>query len=122
MLSGMTSIWELRSLSLFLFRAAEPCAPSTLSLHDALPISAGRCGARPVSGIRGSICPRPGTWPRADRSANTTHRSEEHTSELQSRVDLVCRLLLEKKIEQQHRVSRTVSDTTCPHPGDRNTT
>src|SRR5438105_9313065 len=27
----------------------------------------------------------------------TTHRSEEHTSELQSRVDLVCRLLLEKK-------------------------
>src|SRR5207249_2008512 len=31
-------------------------------------------------------------------SANTTSRSEEHTSELQSRFDLVCRLLLEKKI------------------------
>src|SRR6266849_4554895 len=32
-------------------------------------------------------------------------RSEEHTSELQSRVDLVCRLLLEKKKKQQHNSS-----------------
>src|SRR5437868_11474395 len=32
-----------------------------------------------------------------ERSANGTFRSEEHTSELQSRFDLVCRLLLEKK-------------------------
>src|SRR5699024_11264967 len=31
----------------------------------------------------------------------STHRSEEHTSELQSRFDLVCRLLLEKKNHQQ---------------------
>src|SRR5437667_8481110 len=30
-------------------------------------------------------------------ASNTTHRSEEHTSELQSHHDLVCRLLLEKK-------------------------
>src|SRR5256884_2695766 len=43
--------------------------------------------ARPTSGM-------PGPWSRA-----TTHRprSEEHTSELQSRLHLVCRLLLEKK-------------------------
>src|SRR6266849_8213476 len=33
-------------------------------------------------------------------SASTRPRSEEHTSELQSRVDLVCRLLLEKKKKQ----------------------
>src|SRR6266536_5836262 len=39
-------------------------------------------------------------------------RSEEHTSELQSRVDLVCRLLLEKKKPQQHwrRLGRTNKD------------
>src|SRR2546422_8403843 len=33
----------------------------------------------------------------ADRDVDTNHRSEEHTSELQSRLHLVCRLLLEKK-------------------------
>src|SRR2546421_3074228 len=35
----------------------------------------------------------------------TTKRSEEHTSELQSRSDLVCRLLLEKKKYLQHKLS-----------------
>src|SRR6266513_4705530 len=43
---------------------------------------------------------RPGTPPRArvaGRSIRPTRRSEEHTSELHSRFDLVCRLLLEKK-------------------------
>src|SRR5437868_9335106 len=39
-----------------------------------------------------SKCARPGC-----RRARSTTRSEEHTSELQSRFDLVCRLLLEKK-------------------------
>src|SRR5690349_23014865 len=37
-----------------------------------------------------------GMWPRP-RSSRSRGRSEEHTSELQSRRDLVCRLLLEKK-------------------------
>src|SRR5207248_8755757 len=62
----------------------------TLSLHDALPIS-GRCRstARPT---RYSSCrARPGS------GGNKSARSEEHTSELQSPYDLVCRLLLEKK-------------------------
>src|SRR3989440_1408281 len=36
-------------------------------------------------------------------------RSEEHTSELQSRSDLVCRLLLEKKKKQQQKTSRYAS-------------
>src|SRR5260221_12975656 len=53
----------------------------TLSLHDALPICRFRC--RPRQGNPRSHCQR--------------HRSEEHTSELQSHSDLVCRLLLEKK-------------------------
>src|SRR6266536_26509 len=41
-------------------------------------------------------------------------RSEEHTSELQSRVDLVCRLLLEKKKEQFETVAVTDSQKTPP--------
>src|SRR2546422_5628792 len=67
----------------------------TLSLHDALPICsclAGRSPARPTRrscpiGSHGSS-----HWPRG-----MSRRSEEHTSELQSRLHLVCRLLLEKK-------------------------
>src|SRR5437868_9348532 len=60
----------------------------TLSLHDALPISLNRS----AWGRRGGR-PRRGAGPRALHPT----RSEEHTSELQSRFDLVCRLLLEKK-------------------------
>src|SRR5215471_21858577 len=60
----------------------------TLSLHDALPISP-RCCAVPRPGPGGSLPSRPRRPPAG--------RSEEHTSELQSRRDLVCRLLLEKK-------------------------
>src|SRR5690606_41672358 len=85
----------------------------TLSLHDALPIS-GRARTRagpyhrpapPVPrGRRGVRTRLPETAarparPRADRPAagDGRGRSEEHTSELQSRENLVCRLLLEKK-------------------------
>src|SRR5438874_8204024 len=56
----------------------------TLSLHDALPIFLPRARHPPHPG-RALQLERPGG------------RSEEHTSELQSRRDLVCRLLLEKK-------------------------
>src|SRR2546422_6449145 len=58
----------------------------TLSLHDALPISRvlGGFHHRDTDGV--------------DRlAAGAEARSEEHTSELQSRLHLVCRLLLEKK-------------------------
>src|SRR5216684_8345321 len=54
----------------------------TLSLHDALPILQGPC-------VR-SFDERDDVW-------QAPTRSEEHTSELQSRLHLVCRLLLEKK-------------------------
>src|SRR5258707_9826191 len=84
----------------------------TLSLHDALPICADRrrwCGAARGMGEYGLIRPEPRDARDARRmrphpvlgpaSAAAAHRgrSEEHTSELQSRQYLVCRLLLEKK-------------------------
>src|SRR5262249_61661237 len=57
----------------------------TLSLHDALPISNSRSPAGPML-----KCDRSGV-------GINEYRSEEHTSELQSLTNLVCRLLLEKK-------------------------
>src|SRR5437868_14742713 len=67
----------------------------TLSLHDALPIFAVRpARAEPVA-RRARLLPRPDSEALARR--RPARRSEEHTSELQSRFDLVCRLLLEKK-------------------------
>src|SRR3989454_327215 len=60
----------------------------TLSLHDALPIY--RCGAQRACGG--------GRWERLGIDPERLlERSEEHTSELQSPCNLVCRLLLEKK-------------------------
>src|SRR3712207_9197152 len=73
----------------------------TLSLHDALPIFRwSRRPRRPVAaGRRGRLVWRRGgdatDEPRWLQPGNC--RSEEHTSELQSRPYLVCRLLLEKK-------------------------
>src|SRR3712207_7909777 len=66
----------------------------TLSLHDALPIceNRGRCG-RPAPGGRPQVEAEPQSGRPLRREAE---RSEEHTSELQSRQYLVCRLLLEK--------------------------
>src|SRR3712207_7320410 len=55
----------------------------------------------------------PADWSARDRAARPTdRRSEEHTSELQSRQYLVCRLLLEKKKTQQP-PSRAMSHTSC---------
>src|SRR2546429_5898386 len=74
----------------------------TLSLHDALPIShrpAASASAPWRSRIRctASSIPTSTTSP----ACGTTARSEEHTSELQSRLHLVCRLLLEKKKKRE---------------------
>src|SRR5207249_9559563 len=83
--------------SFFFFTDTPTTEIYTLSLHDALPIS-GSCretisaaasftNCMSMRAIRQSICP----------ARVVSSRSEEHTSELQSRFDLVCRLLLEKK-------------------------
>src|SRR2546430_7911032 len=70
----------------------------TLSLHDALPIS----GTAPRAGGVGPWpCTDSLTPSRCARSWRSPSRSEEHTSELQSQSNLVCRLLLEKKKIQQ---------------------
>src|SRR5690348_17528689 len=70
----------------------------TLSLHDALPISR-RCSRSPFwRRRRARSSSRARRWPPARPPCwLTAGRSEEHTSELQSPVHLVCRLLLEKK-------------------------
>src|SRR5688572_31561013 len=70
----------------------------TLSLHDALPIW--RCERCTWLARSGPACARPYRKPgapRAPRDPRIPHRSEEHTSELQSQSNIVCRLLLEKK-------------------------
>src|SRR2546429_3240097 len=71
---------------IFFFNDTATTEIYTLSLHDALPISA--------AGPRAYVVQR-----HRARSLRTlrARRSEEHTSELQSRLHLVCRLLLEKK-------------------------
>src|SRR5436305_12308867 len=73
----------------FFFNATATTEIYTLSLHDALPISRRSAGLIPNH----AICRR-FSHPREKG------RSEEHTSELQSRPHLVCRLLLEKKKSQ----------------------
>src|SRR5690606_40301639 len=107
------------SFSLFSCCATPPSHPSPPSLHDALPISA---GDHEAAEHPGEVAPERlllGLAPRQQRSDahqqqheqpqgqrdlveegrpdRDAVRSEEHTSELQSRENLVCRLLLEKK-------------------------
>src|ERR1041384_8877309 len=87
-------MWRRLSLSclvLFFFNDTATTEIYTLSLHDALPISA------------------PGRSPHCCRAPTRarTGRSEEHTSELQSLAYLVCRLLLEKK--KQHNILETTT-------------
>src|SRR2546426_2240905 len=68
----------------------------TLSLHDALPIWVGHPRSR-----GGRARTSRGLIPPARRRARL--RSEEHTSELQSPCNLVCRLLLEKKKKKKQK-------------------
>src|SRR3712207_8273402 len=99
-------------LFLFFFNDTATTEIYTLSLHDALPI----CLPRPSGAARGDealdlalrhreelrartapLAPPQRGERRDRRRAGLRARSEEHTSELQSRQYLVCRLLLEKK-------------------------
>src|SRR5688572_32683558 len=87
--------------ALFFSGAATP-KTYTLSLHDALPISLVRHGEGrgAVQGPAPRVAPavhQDGGLRRRGRALPAQGRSEEHTSELQSQSNLVCRLLLEKK-------------------------
>src|SRR5260221_7627999 len=106
----------------FFFNDPAPTEISTLPLHDALPIS-WMCSSSQAGSWNSTSCPRsrrmncrrrspiarpyrrPAPVPRSETASGRTcsssssssdSRSEEHTSELQSHSDLVCRLLLEK--------------------------
>src|SRR5206468_12453669 len=104
------------STLLFFFNATSTTDIYTLSLHDALPISncvlliglltkknfpppSARTPKRSFS-TRRTIPPA-----KFSRAPSSNSRSEEHTSELQSRSDLVCRLLLEKKKKKKNKKS-----------------
>src|SRR5690606_41780707 len=106
-----TSTTSLSLLSVFLTGAPPPPA-SPLSLHDALPIYQPSLQRRALAGLqvlerarhrRLSIGLRRGRHAGHHAQASALERiggivrSEEHTSELQSRENLVCRLLLEKQ-------------------------
>src|SRR5699024_12465296 len=99
----LTRLLPVISHCCFAFTDTVPTVTYTLSLHDALPISSGQAHAdaqldgavydlyaaediQHPDGVTGTV-----------DSSKITYRSEEHTSEHQSRFDLVCRLLLEKK-------------------------
>src|SRR5260370_13101402 len=78
----------------------------TLSLHDALPI----CPAAGLAAQPGHVDLRDRRNRRrrigpAHRNRRAGLRSEEHTSELQSHLNLVCRLLLEKKKNKKYDIS-----------------
>src|SRR5262249_62114619 len=110
-LSSYRPLSLLLSFFLFFF-FNDPPTPEIypLSLHDALPISS-RHSSYAASGFApkrpewvfslkppflfGTRQAKNGTWEEGERS-------EEHTSELQSLTNLVCRLLLEKKKKQKH--------------------
>src|SRR5260221_3339682 len=76
----------------------------TLSLHDALPIS--------VHGLCAEAHRQQGRPARAAQRCMGL-RSEEHTSELQSHSDLVCRLLLEKKKERSPQAAPRTRKSAC---------
>src|SRR3712207_7359547 len=94
---------------IFFFNDTATTEIYTLSLHDALPIW--------TRALRGTRARRPNhrrrrrwpegcgrghaAWPLGRHRHEVASRSEEHTSELQSRQYLVCRLLLEKKKNMQ---------------------
>src|SRR3712207_9045394 len=101
----------MRCCWFFFFNDTATTEIYTLSLHDALPICARRPWAerpgrrRSLRGIQGVLresgpaptSRRAGRLVPPSRTRTSFRRSEEHTSELQSRQYLVCRLLLEKK-------------------------
>src|SRR5574342_1421118 len=90
-------------LLFFFFNDTATTEIYTLSLHDALPI----CGGG-----------RPGVSSDVGECLLHDARSEEHTSELQSPPDLVCRLLLEKKKNIKRKRSTEEKDTRGPTGGE----
>src|SRR5436190_9715595 len=89
----------------FFFTTTPTTEIYTLSLHDALPIY-------PQAGLPADATLTAGVGFFA--AVLKTARSEEHTSELQSHSDLVCRLLLEKKNDRVQHVGCHCVDASAP--------
>src|SRR5207302_4417919 len=100
----------------FFFKPTATTEFSTLSLHDALPISVLGIGPEPQLPQLSELVPVGGEDEVArvadvveedgERALRRLARSEEHTSELQSRENLVCHLLLEKKKKKNYKSRR----------------
>src|SRR5687768_18511776 len=103
----MSSLFFYLLFFFFFFNDTATTEIYTLSLHDALPIYAvavqrklaeelaERRDLRRIAAVQ--------RRERAQRRRRSGSRSEEHTSELQSRLHLVCRLLLEKKKKKKNK-------------------
>src|SRR3712207_7129336 len=89
-----TTLFRSRSTDPIIF---DRCAPASVAIGSSDSPPAGRSPAARIT--QPKIC--------GSRSTKDT-RSEEHTSELQSRQYLVCRLLLEKKKTQKHSIHHHV--------------
>src|SRR2546427_5425807 len=108
--------------TLFFFNDTATTEIYTLSLHDALPISAALPDGRGGRAHRG-VCRQVGRTPgrpvtRLGHAVLAGDlRSEEHTSELQSQSNLVCRLLLEKKktVENFRGLDQAKAEKQPPH-------
>src|SRR5204863_8012536 len=105
--SSITQLPLFFILLLFFFNDPATTEIYTLSLHDALPIwAAAREAGHDVAVRGGDVRLRDADRRRLPVGSDQLvperqRRSEEHTSELQSRRDLVCRLLLEKKKQKK---------------------
>src|SRR5437016_14200256 len=102
---SLSLLYASMSTHLFFFNDTATTEIYTLSLHDALPISGPRGSNKHRRQQKDKI-----TIQRVQQKIGQTkswspsmpYRSEEHTSELQSLTNLVCRLLLEKKKKKKN--------------------
>src|SRR5260370_36294382 len=102
-MSYIQTVAECTPYDFFYFNDTATTEIYTLSLHDALPISQGH-GVRSGAIETVAVDLADGRGHRAQTGLDAggqVRRSEEHTSELQSHLNLVCRLLLEKKNYRQ---------------------
>src|SRR5436190_15575815 len=100
----MFSLISLLTCLFFFFNDTATTEIYTLSLHDALPIWAEPADPVIFAQLHRAV---EQLASRAGLPKPNVFRSEEHTSELQSHSDLVCRLLLEKKKKKKNKMYYT---------------
>src|SRR5688572_32671503 len=115
-------VLKCRNLVNFFFDGTALTEIYTLSLHDALPIYvqwikstfidlSDASGTFDFDSFGDFLANQPSRF--RQNFLTTSTRSEEHTSELQSQSNLVCRLLLEKKKTKIHHIHRQHGSDTC---------